>query len=411
MVMIGVDAHMRTHTFVAVDELGRKLAERTLSATSEGHLDAIEWAARWPERTFAPEDCRHVTRRLEGDLLRAGEAVLRVPARLMASERRAARSRGKSDPIDALAVARAAVREPDLPVARLDGEARQLRLLVDHRDDLVAERTRIQSRLRWHLHELFPELVVPPKALRRQHVLDSLEERLCAESGTVAVIARGLVIRTRELTIRANELEREITVIVRRLAPTLPLVAGCGTLSAAKIVGEVAGADRFRSRAAFARWNGTAPIPVWSGNSRNQRLNRGGNRQVNAALHRIAITQWRGVAARHHIRQAMTLRQRGSLRSRTRRRHCLPKMGWRRLRRSKLLHSLRNQAGSIGPSPDNHASDGPCFTVTESQHSSQQTRPRASHAVARRRRRPAGQQPGRARMRRCGTIRHELRQY
>jgi hypothetical protein len=107
----------------------------------------------------------------------------------------------------------------------------------------------------------------------------------------------------------------------------------------------------------------------------------------------------------------MTLRQRGSLRSRTRRRHCLPKMGWRRLRRSKLLHSLRNQAGSIGPSPDNHASDGPCFTVTESQHSSQQTRPRASHADARRRRRPAGQQPGRARMRRCGTIRHELRQY
>ena len=72
-------------------------------------------------------------------------------------------------------------------------------------------------------------------------------------------------------------------------------LAGCGELSAAKIVGEVAGAGRFRSKAAFARWNGTAPIPVWSANDTRQRLTRGGNRQVNAALHRIAITQWRGL--------------------------------------------------------------------------------------------------------------------
>jgi transposase len=81
------------------------------------------------------------------------------------------------------------------------------------------------------------------------------------------------------------------------LAPSLLLLAGCGVLSAAKIVGEVAGVERFRSRAAFARWNGTAPIPVCSGNSTHKRLNRGGNRQVNAALHRIAITQWRGVGS------------------------------------------------------------------------------------------------------------------
>ena len=73
----------------------------------------------------------------------------------MAGARRSGRERGKSDPIDALAVARAAWREPDLPVARLDGE-RELRLLVDHRDDLVRERTRIQSRIRWHLHEIAP---------------------------------------------------------------------------------------------------------------------------------------------------------------------------------------------------------------------------------------------------------------
>lgn len=117
MVIVGVDAHKSTHTLVAVDEVGRKLGERTVAATTEGHLDALGWAGRWPERRFALEDCRHVTRRLESDLLAAGQAVVRVPTRLMAGERRGGRERGKSDPIDALAVARAALREPDLPVA------------------------------------------------------------------------------------------------------------------------------------------------------------------------------------------------------------------------------------------------------------------------------------------------------
>lgn len=295
MVTIGVDAHKRSHTLVAVDDVGRKVAQTSIEATPDGHFEALEWAERWPERCFALEDCRHVTRRLEADLLRAGEAVVRVPPQLMAVERRGGRERGKSDPIDALAVARAALREPNLPVAQLDGPARQVRLLVDHREDLVHERTRIQSRLRWHVHELFPELVIPPKALRRQHVLADLERRLAEVDGTVAAIATELVVRTRELTIRINELEREITALVVPMVPILLTLSGCGALTAAKLVGEVAGVERFRSRAAFARWNGSAPIPVWSGNPNIQRLNRGGNRQVNAALHRIAVTQWRGV--------------------------------------------------------------------------------------------------------------------
>jgi transposase len=307
MVVVGVDAHKRTHTLVAVDDVGRKLSEKTLQATPEGHLEALGWAECWPEQTFALEDCRHVTRRLEADLLRAGEAVVRVPTRLMAGERRGGRERGKSDPIDALAVARAVLREPGLPVARLDGEARQLRLLVDHREDLVRERTRIQCRLRWHLHELFPGLEIAPKSLRRHHVLDDLEARLAGLDGTVVVISRELVGRCRELSVRADQLEREIRTIVRRLTPGLLALHGCGVLSAAKIVGEAAGAGRFRSRAAFARWNGTAPIPVWSANPDRQRLNRGGNRQVNAALHRIAITQWRcvGGVGRAYVERRM----------------------------------------------------------------------------------------------------------
>src|SRR5689334_21374374 len=295
MVVVGVDAHKRTHTLVAVDQVGRKLGERTVSATRDGHLDAMAWAARWPDRQFALEDCRHLTRLLEADLLGAGQSVVRVPPQLMAGARRGGRQRGKSDPIDALAVARAALREPNLPVARLDGPAREVRLLVDHREDLVAERTRIQSRLRWHLHELFPGFEIPSRSLRHEPMLRKLDDQLHELTGTVANLARELVARCRALNLRVDELQHEIGRIVRRMVPALLALAGCGELSAAKIVGEVAGAGRFRSRAAFARWNGTAPIPVWSANDTRQRLNRGGNRQVNAALHRIGITQWRGL--------------------------------------------------------------------------------------------------------------------
>ncbi len=108
--------------------------------------------------SFAVEDCRHLTRRLEQDLLRAGFAVIRVRTRFMASARRARRQPGRSDPIDALAVAQAALREPDLPVAAPDGPSRQVTLLSDHRHDLIVERTKVINRLRWHLHELDPHL-------------------------------------------------------------------------------------------------------------------------------------------------------------------------------------------------------------------------------------------------------------
>jgi len=307
MVVIGVDAHKRTHTLAVVDEVGRALTNQTFPATLEGHRAVLGWAHTWPERTFALEDCRNLTRRLEADLIRGGEAVVRVPARLMVEARRTGRELGKSDPIDALAAARAALREPGLPVARLDGETRRLRLLVDHREDLVGERTRMQSRLRWHVHELFPGLEIAPKSLGRGHVIAALDRRLRPVEGTVAAIARELLARIRELTERINELEREITRLVRPLAQSLLAMPGCGPLSAAKIIGEVAGAGRFRSKAAFARWNGTAPIPVWSGNDSRHRLNRGGNRQVNAALHRIALTQWRGIGpGRAYVQQRLT---------------------------------------------------------------------------------------------------------
>lgn len=293
MIVIGVDSHKHTHTAVAVDGNGARLAEKTVAATGDGHLELLRWAGRFPSRTFALEDCRHLSRRLSSDLVRAGERVLPVPTRLMAAARRSSREPGKSDPIDALAVARAALREPGLPVATLDGPERELRLLVDHREDLVAERTRAQNRLRWHLHELEPGVEPPAGALDRAVVLNALEVRLAGTPGSVARIARELLVRIRELTRSINGLAREISALVGGLAPSLLALPGCGALTAAKLMGETAGMTRFRSAAAFARHNGSAPVPVWSGNTERHRLSRSGNRQLNAALHRIAITQLR----------------------------------------------------------------------------------------------------------------------
>lgn len=158
MITLGIDAHKRTHTVVAVDEHGRQLGTKTTNATTTAdHLAMVQWAGHFgEERTWAVEDCRHLSRRLERDMLAAGERIVRVPPKLMAGARDAARTYGRSDPIDALAVARAALREPDLPAAHRDDDAREVRLLVDHREDLVAERTRHINRLRWHLHEIDP---------------------------------------------------------------------------------------------------------------------------------------------------------------------------------------------------------------------------------------------------------------
>jgi transposase len=310
VVMLGVDVHKATHTIVGADPAGRKVGERTVRATDAGHRQLVGWARQqFPSgRIWAVEDCRHVSARLERALLAAGERVVRVPPKLMAGARDSARSRGKSDPIDALAIARAALREPDLPAAEHDETSRELRLLVDHREDLVTERTRMQNRVRWHLHELDPELDVPARGLDRLVVLDRLTAWLHAQPVTmVARLATELLTDIRALTTRINALEAEITRQVRQTSPALLALPGVGALTAAKIVGETANVSRFRSEACFAMHAGAAPIPASSGRTNRHRLARGGNRQLNAALHRIAVTQIRldglGHAYYQHRRQ------------------------------------------------------------------------------------------------------------
>jgi transposase len=198
---------------------------------------------------------------------------VRVPPKLMGCARRAGRRYGKSDAIDALAVARACLREPKLPAAFLAGAEREIKLVLDHREDLVAERSRIQQRLRWHLHDLEPDFEIPAGALDCYCWLERIEVRLGGRRQSVRVdICRELVLRCRELTRRAKELERELAPLVSAQAAPLLVLDGCGLLSAAKLVGEAAGAERFASDAAFAMHSGSAPLEASSGLRQRNRL-------------------------------------------------------------------------------------------------------------------------------------------
>ncbi len=181
MIVIGVDVHKQSVTAAAVDEAGRPLEEKVIPVGSD---ELLGWAsALSAERLWAVEDCRQLTGWLERQLLDVGEELVRVPPKLTVPERRAGRTRGKSDPIDALAIARAALREPNLSSPRPDERVyREIKLLVDHRDDLVDQRRRTQQRLRWHLHQLDPTFEVPLRRLDRASQLERSGGGLCAVS-------------------------------------------------------------------------------------------------------------------------------------------------------------------------------------------------------------------------------------
>jgi transposase len=280
--VVGIDPHKNTHTAVAVSgATGAKMREITVTARRPGHERLLTWARGLDEDlVFAVEDCRHVSGGLQRFLLARGEPVVPVPPKLMAGARRGARTRGKSDPIDALAVAHAALRHPELPAAHLCGAERDVRLLVDHRDDLVRERTRVQNRLRWNLHDLDPDFAVPLRGLDRFVWLERTRAHLrelepCAQVRIAAEQTDAIQVLTRTI----NALGREITTLVQLLAPELLQILGCGALTAAKVLGEAGGVRRFRSEAAFAMHAGASPLQVASGDRQRHRLNRSGNRR------------------------------------------------------------------------------------------------------------------------------------
>jgi transposase len=300
MIVIGVDTHKHSHMLVALDAAtGATRGQLRITASDDGTLAALRFATELDEvRVWAVEDCRHVSGRLERGLLASGEQAVRVAPGLTETSRRAVREPGKSDPIDATAIARAALREgiDTLPVAHLDERALEIRILNDYRDQIVNERSRLACRLRWHLVQLAPDLEasLAPASLDHPQVRAKIARRLARLPRSPQVrVAKLILKRIGQITVEERELRAEIKQLIEAHCPALLAEHGCGPVTAAIIIGQTAGAKRFPTDARFARHAGTAPIPASSGNTQRHRLHRGGNRQLNRAIHIIALSKAR----------------------------------------------------------------------------------------------------------------------
>jgi transposase len=300
MIVIGVDTHKRTHTLVALDAAtGGVRGQLKIAATDEGTLQALRFATELDtERVWAVEDCRHVSGRLERGLVSSGDRVIRVAPGLTETSRKAVREAGKSDPIDATAIARAALREgiDALPVAHLDEQALEIRILADYRDQIISERVRLANRLRWHLVQLAPDLEasLAPASLDHPQVRARVARRLARLAhGPQVRVSRLILKRIGQITVEERELRSELTALIEVHCPALLAEHGCGPITAAIIIGHTAGAKRFPTDARFARHAGVAPIPANSGNTQRHRLHRGGDRQLNRAIHIIAFSRAR----------------------------------------------------------------------------------------------------------------------
>jgi len=300
MIVIGVDTHKRSHTMVALDAVtGATRGQLTIAASDDGTLEALRFAGELDdERVWAIEDCRHVSGRLERGLLASGDRVVRVAPGLTESSRRSVRVPGKSDPIDATAIARAALREgiDTLPVAFLDEQAHEIRVLTDYRDQLVNERVRHINRLRWHLVQIAPELEaqIRPAGLEGPRIRARLTRQLGQLPRSPQLrVAKATLKRICEICREEQALLAELKTLIEAHCPQLLAERGCGPVTAAIIIGHTAGAKRFPTDACFARHAGTAPIPASAGNTKRHRLHRGGDRQLNRALHIIALSRAR----------------------------------------------------------------------------------------------------------------------
>ena len=307
--VIGVDPHKHVLSAIALDERGGRLGQWTGRATRTGIQDLHAWAAREaPGAAWAIEGSNFWGRRLALELVQGGADVRDVCPTRTAERRRQRPGRGKSDQIDAEAIARELLADPELPrafkVARpgLPDPAREV-LAV-----LVRTRHQVVDRHRRLLNEAEPLLTeLPAQLADRLPGGSKIGPRLAAAARLRSTGERATDLRLQLLRIQAREeralarqrdaLEREIVQVLKELGSSLPALFGLGPLGAAEVLVEVGDPRRFRSADAFASYTGTAPIPASSAEPRGQpvhhRLSRYGNRRLNSVLHIMAVTRLR----------------------------------------------------------------------------------------------------------------------
>jgi transposase len=307
VVTIGIDPHKSSHTAAALDDHQRVRAQLRVPATRAGYRALRRWATRWPRRRWAIENAAGLGRTLAQWLLRDGEPVVDVPAKLSARVRLLSTGHGrKTDPADAVSTALAACGPTLLHTPALEAHAATLRLLSDRRDDLVARRTQVINRLHSLLALLAPGLV-PPRLSAEQAATLLRQVRATEGPGrTRRLLAKELIREVRHLDAAVTASEQQIATAVKESRTTLTELYGIGTILAAKILGRAGNIHRFPSAAHFASYCGVAPIEASSGEVVRHRLSRAGDRQLNYALYIMATCQARG----HPAGRAYYLRKR-----------------------------------------------------------------------------------------------------
>lgn len=294
MILIGIDPHKSTHTAVAIDSSGNKVAQRRFPVNAGTFRQMMAWCQQWPQRRFAVEGARGLGRGIAQQLAAGGEHVVDVPSTLSARARLLATGGDrKTDVADALHVAQVALFRPDLREVCSEDQTTILRLLTERRDDLVNERTRLLNRLHVLLRDLVPGGA--PTALSAGKAADILK-RLRPVAATDCCrrdLARDLIADLRRLDRAVKDNESQMRGALDASPTTLTELPGMGTVLAAKVLGHVGNINRFPTEHHFASYTGSAPLEASSGNTTRHRLNTGGNRALNCVLHIIATCQIR----------------------------------------------------------------------------------------------------------------------
>jgi transposase len=295
--VIGVDTHRDEHTLaVLTAPVGAMVAGAAVGANARGYREALRWAGRYApgRRVWAIEGSGSYGSGLARFLSGRGETVLEA-SRAPRAERRL---RGKDDALDAAGTARAVLASEALALPRAGERREALRLL------LVARRSAVDVR-REALSQLRAVIVTAPEPLRQQlrrlptgALIDRCgrlrRTSTAADELATRLVLRSLARRIQAATLEAGELERELLGHVRALAPALLEERGIGPVVAAQLIVAWSHPGRLRSEACFARLAGVAPVPASSGRTQRHRLSRGGDRQLNRALHTIVLHR------RHH---------------------------------------------------------------------------------------------------------------
>ena len=297
MLTIGVDAHKRVHEAVALDDAGREVGRRRVPNSAAGWGALLGWAAGAGDpRRWGVEGAWGYGRGLAQHLVAAGETVSEVSPRWTAEARKSARRPGKSDALDALAVARLVLAEAaTLPAVGAEDETAVLDLLTTERDAAVAEATRLRNQLHALLLQLDPEYRAHLPALDTKAGLAAVEGYTTASPRPLdqerAAAVRRLAQRLRLVVDQAAALAKQIGAQVQTSCVALTRLCGVNLLTAGALAGILGPGRRFRTEAQLAAYAGVAPLEASSAGRVRHRLNRGGNRRLNALLYRIALTQ------------------------------------------------------------------------------------------------------------------------